>query len=413
MTHSTTGAGRVDDRSDRWRSVGLLVTSWLMWLFIGAWVITPSSILSLVMGDFGVREAAAAWIITAPQIAATITGIPIGIFLDRIDQRNAILAATGFLGLVGVGGTVAAGMGSYGVLVALRVLGGVSLVTIWTAQTALITRAFPSGVKATAVSIFVTGYPAGYAFGQFSGPVIADTLDWTATFALYTVLGFGFAVVFWLVARGVGGSGSDRTMSVPSRADLGRALSNPGVWGIAVIGFLSYMLYMIFNGWMPTYLSRTFEIGLAESGFYTALFPAIGILARPVGGLLSERVFGDRGRPVVGISYVIAGTAVLGMIFGSSLGVLLAGLVGAGFAIQLQFGLIYTMAQEYVPLNVASTTVALVSAIGWLGMFIGPPAVGALIEVSGSYNVIFLAAIALAFGGLLTALAISEPDATS
>lgn len=380
-----------------------------MWVFIGAWAITPSSILSLVMSAFGVRETAAAWIITAPQVAATITGIPIGMYLDRIDRRQAIMVAMGAMVLAGVGGTVAAGMGSYWGLIAFRLLGGLGLVTIWTAQTALITHAFPADRKATAVSIFVTGYPAGYAVGQFGSPVIATALDWTATFAIYTSVGFVFAMAFWLLGRGLVSNGGTETDSAPSRRELGRALADRGVWGVALISFLSYMLYMIFNSWMPTYLSQTYDIGLTQSGFYAALFPAIGILARPSGGLLSEQVFGGRGRPVVGLSFLLAGLGAVGMGFGATLVALILGLLTAGFALQLQFGLLYTMAQDYVPRNVAGTTVAVVSAIGWLGMFAGPPVVGALIELSASYSVIFGLALTLAVGGLLTVVAISEP----
>lgn len=378
-----------------------------MWLFIGAWAITPSSVLPIVMEAFGVRETAAAWIITAPQIAATITGIPIGMYLDRIDQRYAVFGATGFMLLVGVAGTVVAGVGAYWLLLASRALGGLGLVTIWTAQTAMVTRAFPSHREATAVGLFVTGYPAGYALGQFSGPLVASTFGWNATFGLYTGGAFAFAIGFWVLSRDVESAGG--STDAPSLAELGRTLTDRGVWGVAVLSFLSYTLYMIFNSWMPTYISKTFDVGLAQSGLYTALFPAIGILARPGGGLLSERLFGGRGRPVVGLSFLVAGLGAAAMAVGASLVALIGGLMLAGFALQLQFGLLYTMAQRYVPLNVAGTAVALVSAIGWLGMFAGPPTVGALIESSGSYGIIFALAVSLALGGIITVVTISEP----
>ncbi len=401
---------REDYLGHRWTDgpIGLLATAWFMWLFIGAWAITPSSVLPLAMEDFGVRETAAAWIITTPQLAATVTGIPIGMYLDRVDQRRSVFAAAGIMLVVGIAATLAAGAGMYWGLLGARVVGGLALVTIWTAQTAMITRAFPTDQEATAVGFFVTGYPAGYALGQFSGPLVASALDWTATFAIYAGGGFAFGVLFWVLSRGVSGVGT--LGSAPSIRELGRALTNVGVWGVSLLSLLAYMLYMIFNSWMPTYINTTFGVGLAQSGLYSALFPAIGIVSRPLGGYVSERVFDGRGRPVVAISFVVAGMTAAVMAFGETITALIVGLVAAGFFLQLQIGLLYTLVQAYVPGNVAGTAVAVVSAIGWLGIFVGPPAVGALIEVSGTYQVVFGAAVALAVAGAATVIAISEPE---
>ena len=387
--------------------VGLLVTGWFLWLFIGAWAITPSSVLPLTMEAFGIKETAAAWIITAPQIAAVVAGLPIGMALDRFDEGRAVLLSVVLLLGVGLANSVLAAGQAYYALLGTRVLGGFGLVTIWIAQTAMITRAFPAKREATAVSVFVTGYPAGYAFGQFTGPLIAGALDWTATFGVFAAGGFLFGVGFYLIDRGV--QSSTTSDGAPTRSDLRKALTNRGVWGVGIISFLSYMIYMIYNSWMPTYLTSTFEIELALGGLLTALFPAIGLLARPSGGLLSEQVFGGRSFPVIAISFVGSGLIAVGMLLSRTLLLLAGGLVVAGFAIQLQFGLLYTLVQRYVPRNVGGTAVSVVSAVGWLGTFAGPPILGASIEATGSYASVFTGAVLLAVGGLLTILVLTEP----
>jgi NNP family nitrate/nitrite transporter-like MFS transporter len=160
---------------------------------------------------------------------------------------------------------------------------------------------------------------------------------------------------------------------------------------------------------MPTFLASTYEIQLSTSGLVTALFPAIGLVARPVGGVLSEQGFDGRSLPVVGISFLGAGIVALALVFGGSLAFMAAGLVAAGFAIQLQFGLLYTLVQRYVPRSVGGTAVAVVSTVGWLGTFAGPPIVGAIIELTNSYATVFLTGILLAGGGAITVLALSEP----
>ncbi len=387
--------------------IGLIVSGWLFWLFIGAWAITPSSVLPLTMEAFEIRETAAAWLITAPQIAAVVAGLPVGMLLDRVDKGRAVLLSVVLLLVMGQVNTVFAAQNAYLALLGTRIIGGFGLVTIWIAHTAMITRAVPAAREATAVSMFVTGYPAGYAFGQFASPLIANLLDWTATFGVYTVVGFGFGTAFYLIDRHV--DAADTADAPPTRYELRSAITNPGVWGVGLISFLSYMIYMIYNSWMPTYLSQTFPIDLALGGIVTALFPAIGIVARPGGGLLSEEVFGGRSLPVIGISFLAAGLIAAGLGLSGTLLLMAAGLVGAGFAIQLQFGLLYTLVQRYVPRNVGGTAVSVVSTVGWLGTFAGPPILGAVIESTGSYEAVFWAAVVLSVGGLATILALSEP----
>jgi len=389
------------------RPIGLLGTGWLLWLFIGAWAITPSSVLPLTMEAFAIGETAAAWIITAPQIAAVIAGLPVGVLLDRVDNGRAVLVSVALLVLVGVANSTFAAGGAYVALLGTRVLGGLGLVTIWIAQTAMITRAFPAKREATAVGLFVTGYPAGYAFGQFTAPLVATLLDWTATFGVYAMGGSLFGVAFWLINRQNGATNA--AGNTPSLNEFKQALADSGVWGVGLISFLSYMLYMIFNSWMPTYLSRTYEIDLALGGIVTALFPAIGIIARPGGGMLSEQVFDGRSLPVILISFVAAGVIATGLGLGGTLFVMAIGLVAAGFAIQLQFGLLYTLVQRYVPRNVGGTAVSVVSTVGWLGTFLGPPIVGAIIETTGSYGSVFATGTVLAILGTVTILVLSEP----
>ncbi|MEF8772226.1 MFS transporter [Halodesulfurarchaeum sp.] len=387
--------------------VGLLVTGWLLWLFIGAWAITPSSVLPLTMEAFEIQETAAAWIITAPQLAAVVAGLPVGMALDRIDKGRAVLLSSLLLVVVGLINSAVAAGDAYYALLGSRVIGGFGLVTIWIAQTAMITRAFPAKREATAVSLFVTGYPSGYAFGQFMGPVVANALDWTATFGVFTTLGFVFGAGFYLIDRRV--KATETVGSAPSTSDLRKALMNRGVWGVGLISLLSYMIYMIYNSWMPTYLTSTFEIELALGGLLTALFPAIGLLARPGGGLLSEQVFGGRSFPMIAISFAGSGLVAVGMILSKRLVVVAGGLVVAGFAIQLQFGLLYTLVQRYVPRNVGGTAVSVVSAVGWLGTFVGPPILGAVIETTGNYGSVFTGAVLLALGGIVTILVLTEP----
>jgi NNP family nitrate/nitrite transporter-like MFS transporter len=201
--------------------------------------------------------------------------------------------------------------------------------------------------------------------------------------------------------------------SAPELAEFKKVLLNRGVWGVCALSLFVYMLYMVFNGWMPTYLTNTFDLSLTRSGLFTALFPAVGMLSRPLGGALSDRLFDQRRRPVVFVSFLGSGLAVLALYYSPTVAVLLVSLVVAGFFVQLQVALLFTYVQEFVPANVAGTAIAVVSVIGWLGAFIGPVAVGWLIQTTESYVVIFGYAVVLAVAGLVVVAVVDESNANT
>jgi NNP family nitrate/nitrite transporter-like MFS transporter len=165
---------------------------------------------------------------------------------------------------------------------------------------------------------------------------------------------------------------------------------------------------MVFNSWMPTYITSQFGISLAESGSFVALFPAIGILARPAGGWVSDGWLEHRRRPVFAASFTGASVLAVAMLYSTTVAALVGVLVLAGVFIQLQIGLLYQSVQEFAAPSVAGTAVSLASIAGWLGSFVAPVAVGELVATAGTYTAVFGFAVALGLGGVLTVWRMAE-----
>jgi len=380
--------------------VVLLGTGWLFLLFMGGYVIAPASLLPRVMADLGAGEGAGAALISMPQVAATLLGLPVGIYLDRIESRAAVPGAAGLLFLGSAVDWVAATGGNYPLLVASRLVAGVGMFVLWVVGTNAVSSAFPPDRRATATSVFITGYPAGYAFGQVAAPLVAGVVGWPGVFPVFGGAVLAMSLAFYLVAGRV--TTFDAGTATPEGIDFKRVLTNRNVWGVATLSFLGYSLYMLFNSWMPTYMSRQFGISLVESGLFVALFPAVGLLSRPAGGWLSDGPFGRRRRPVFVVSFVGAMALAVAMRYSTTIPLLVAGLAVSGFFIQLQIGLLYQYVQEFVEANVAGTAISLVSVTGWLGSFVAPVVVGELIALSGGFVVIFGFALAVGAAGLVT-----------
>jgi NNP family nitrate/nitrite transporter-like MFS transporter len=398
------GSRRLDELLT-WRGA-TIASGWFVLLFVGAYLITPASILPLVMDDLGTTEAVSAALVSMPQVAATVIGIPVGIYLDRVETRSVVPAAAAVLFAGSLGDWAAASGGEVTLLIGSRLFAGVGMFVLWVVCINVASSTVPPDRRATATSLIISGYPAGYALGQLSAPRVAAVVGWPGVFPVFGGAVLALSVVFYVAVGQV--SRFEAASDPPDLAEFKRVFTNRDVWSVVVVTVLGYSLYMVFNSWMPTYIVRQFGVSLAESGAFVALFPAVGVFARPVGGWLSDTVLGQRRRPVFAVSFLGATVLAVAIRYSPTITVLVAMLVLAGVFIQLQIGLMYQSAQEFVDRNAAGTAVALASVAGWLGSFVAPVAVGELVATSGTYTVVFGFAVALGVAGVLTVWRMTE-----
>ncbi|MFB6299522.1 MAG: nitrate/nitrite transporter [Halobacteriales archaeon] len=399
-----TGRGRID--YDRRRSWLITFTVWLLLVFIVAYEIVPASLLPLVMESLNVGPTAASWLVSSLVLGMAVFSVPVGIVLDRIDNRRAIGLGTIATGAMIVWGYEAGRTGAYLSLLVSRFLAGMTIVVVWTAGVNVVGAAFEDERQATAIGVFATGVPAGFALGQFSGPLLATRFGWAGTFLVYGAFAGIAMVVYWLISRR--SQPTTTTDDLPTTDDFRQVLTSRNVWIVSIIAFAAFSLNLIFNNWMPTYITQQFSVSLAEGGLLAAIFPAIGIISRAASGTISDRLFDNRRRPIVLISFGVVTPLVFGFGLIKVVVMLLFGLIAAGFFIQLGLGLLFTYVRELVAKNVVGTALAVLNAVGFVGGFSAPIITGTLIERTGSFAAVFAYAGGLAV--LSTVLAWYAPE---
>jgi predicted MFS family arabinose efflux permease len=389
------------------RSVALVAGLFVLSAAAGAYEIAPASVVPLVREGLGIGPTAAGWLVSVMYLTAVVLSVPVGVALDRFDVRLAVaLAATGLLAS-GVWGWVAATDGAYWWLIASRVLGGVSYVVFWNAGADLAGQAVDADVRATAVSAFTASAPVGFALGQFGGPLVAEAFGWPAIFPAFASLGVVGVVVFLVATAGRSFRDGIETPS-PDRSQFRDVFANRAVWTLSALSFLGFSLYLFVNSWLPSYLNTELEgVSLALAGALTAVFPAMGVVSRTSGGVLSDRLFDGRRRPVVVASFLLTAPAIAGFVAFTAVPAVVALTVVSGFAIQLALGLLYTYVTEVVEPAVTSTAISVMTSVGLFGAFLAPIVAGEIIATAG-YQAAFLAAFAVSLAGV--ALAWRAPD---
>jgi len=371
---------------------------------LAAYEIVPASVTPLIQESLRVGPTAAGLLVGVMFGTAVVVSLPAGAVLDRTDSRTAMAIAVGMLVIAGLWGWRAGRRGQYESILASRALGGAAYVVVWNAGIDMVSRAVEGSHRATAVGIFTASGPVGFALGQGTGPLIAQRFGWSTVFLAFIAPAIAGLAVFWPASRGHGESRGD----APSLREFGAVLQSPSVWLVGALGFLGYALYLFVNSWGSSYLTQELNFSLAVSGLVVAVFPAVGVLSRISGGLISDRVFDGRRRPVVLWSFGLAAPLLLGFTQLRSLGLLVAVLLLIGFAVQLTLGLSFTYVREVVDLRVAATAVAFQTSIGLAGAFVAPIAGGIVVNRAG-FEPAFLLAGAVAVAGIIVTWQAPEP----
>jgi predicted MFS family arabinose efflux permease len=379
-------------------AVGCLLGVWLLSVVTQGYIIVPASVLPIITTEFAVPSSTAVLIVSATPGAWALTNFAFGIGIDEFGDVTSIIAAV----LVVVGAALlswwAGSNRLFWVLILARLIAGAGIGIIWTASANVVGQIFATDTRGTALGLFTTSAPAGFALGQIVTPYVAQAYNWAATFLLVAAGSLLALGLFWISLRNV--QLRDRESTGNAFRNFWQVLgSRPVRFGCAM-AFAAYSLYLFMNSWMPTYLAENFEVSLALGGLLSALFPAVGIISRAGGGYLSDRLLGQRRLPVIKVSFLVALPVTLLIARTSSVGLIALFLVVAGFVIQLTFGIVYTYVQESVDPDVSGTALSMLGTAGISGAFTAPLVAGVLIDATDTYASAFAYAVAIAVLGL-------------
>ena len=355
-----------------------------------AYLFAPAPVVPLLVAEFGVDKPTAGLAISATFLAWVLLQLPGGLLMDRYDNRLLVWTGAGLLFAAAVAGTLAP---DYRTFLLTRFLAGGSALFLWTAAANVVDRSFPVSKRAVGTGLFIASAPAGVTLAQFAGPLIAAAAGWRATLLVYpTVTAVGLPFLYLLLRDPVRNE---------SRLELGAfaaALRNRTVLLVSVSSFCAYSLFVFFNSWMPTYGTDVVSLDLATAGALTAIVPAMGLLARPGGGWLSDRI-GGRRRPVLVGTFLLVLPALLAVTAVSSVLGYAAVLVLAGVGSQLGTGVFYVYVGELSAEGTRGTGLAVLTTFSISGALTAPVFTGWLIE-RFSWDAAF------GFGGLLAGVGI-------
>jgi len=160
----------------------------------------------------------------------------------------------------------------------------------------------------------------------------------------------------------------------------------PVTWQMSFLYAVAFGGFVAFSTYLPTYLKDVYDFDLTGAGTRTAGFAVAAVIARPIGGVLSDRI---GPRPVAATAF--AGTAVMALVVAlqpdpeisaGTTFVLMAAFLGLGA------GGIFAWVAALAPQARVGTVTGIVGAAGGLGGYFPPLVMGATYdEADHSYTV--------------------------
>ena len=186
----------------------------------------------------------------------------------------------------------------------------------------------------------------------------------------------------------------------------------PVTWQMSFLYAVAFGGFVAFSTYLPTYLKDVYSFDLTEAGTRTAGFAIAAVIARPVGGVLSDKV-GPRAVAITSF----AGAAVMAIVVAlqpaPEVPAGLAFVVLAAF-LGLGTGGVFAWVAALAPRERVGSVSGLVGAAGGLGGFFPPLVMGATYnEADHSYTVgLILLCVTAVVALLFTAFGIRKRPTT-
>jgi NNP family nitrate/nitrite transporter-like MFS transporter len=361
-------------------TIGFTVNFWA-WALLGP--LGPG-----VKERLGLSFAAQSLLVAVPVVVGSLGRIPVGALTDRFGARVMFpvislitivpvltlsvvssypaLIITGFF--LGIGGTTFAV--------------GVPLVSGW----------YPPARKGFAIGVFGIG-TGGTAIANFSTVKLADAYGQKIPFLLVAAILAGYAVVAFLLIRDApnrqrpAGSAWGRTV------DVGRL---PVTWQMCFLYAVGFGGFVAFSVYLPAYLKTGYGLTANDAALRTAGFVVLAVIARPVGGWLSDRI-----HPVPVLVWSFAGVALFAVVQAFQpplMPVATIAFLGMAALLGAAGGAVFALVGKVAPADKVGTVTGVVGAAGGLGGFIPPLIMGWVYGVENSYAIglMLLSDVALA-----------------
>ena len=263
-------------------ATGHAVFHWIIQSFV---VVLPE-----IQSTFNLNAVGVGGVITIRELASGAVQLPGGVIVDLIRRYWGWLLA-GCLTASGLGSLV---MGISPVYPLLLV--GMAVVamshSIWHLPASASLSYHFAHRRGMALAFHGVGGSVGDVVGPLATGALLLVLGWRGLLSVYAVAPFflGFVAVWAFRNIGQIQEADGTKVELAARVEMTkRLMKSPLLWGITFVRGLRGMALVALVTVLPLYLANDLDLGPFSRGFHIGLLIAVGLLAKPAAGYVSDR----------------------------------------------------------------------------------------------------------------------------
>ena len=387
--------------------MNLALATWVSAINFWAWnMIGPLS--TTYAGDLSLSSTQASMLVATPILVGALGRIVVGSLTDRFGGRvmfiTICVASIVPVLAVGVAGTI----GSYPLLLVCGFFLGIAG-TVFAVGIPFANSWYEPSRRGFATGVFGAGM-VGTALSAFFTPRF---VAWFGLLTTHVVIAAALAITAVICVLAMRNSPTFTPNTAPVLPKLKAAAKLRVTWEMCFLYAVVFGGFVAFSNYLPTYIKTVYDFSAVDAGARTAGFALAAVIARPIGGALSDRI-----PPKYVVLVSLAGTALTAFLavfqpppdlWAAATFIALALFLGMGT------GGVFAWVARRAPAESVGSVTGIVAAAGGLGGYFPPLVMGATYNAEDNhytFGLLLLVATALiALGYTAVRLHAREPVA--
>jgi predicted MFS family arabinose efflux permease len=345
-------------------------------------------VLSLVMTEFKLSYAQGGLLMSLFALPGIALSIPAGILADRYGQKTIGIIA---FALTIAGTAIFASGDSLPVLVLGRVVAGAGALTLAVLAPQLLAQWFTGREMGIAMGVVNTALPLGTVLSLNFLSILGENLGWRASAWLSAAVPLISLLVFIFLFAPAPGT-SQRTRSEGESFLQSIRLAGVSIWIVGIAWMLFNAAVISMFTFTPEFL-QSHGFSIASAGFVTSAVMWPTLLLSTLVGFLIDKI--DHKRSIIAIGGLAA--AILIVMIPTATSWILALMLLIGVAQTLIPAPAYALVAEVSSPERLGLGFGIFATCLNVGIVAGPVAVGAIRDVTGSYQASYALMAGLAF----------------
>jgi NNP family nitrate/nitrite transporter-like MFS transporter len=264
------------------RNVGVLAGGFLAFFSLNILNTSYSIVMALIKADLNLTYTMSGALTSVYFVGYAIGQVPWGALADRIGSKRVMVAS-----ILGIAvSTILFGFAQgFWQAARARLVSGLLGAGVFVPGVRLVSGWFPPEERGTALGIFSIGASVGLISSSTLSPYIATLIGWRATIMGIGLLGLTLTAVMWVTLKD-----NEAEKRTGGDGDLRDVLTDRSFWALGAIQMARLGANYVFIAWLPLLLQEEFGMTIVAAGAAFSLFNIAGMVANPLGGIISDRL---------------------------------------------------------------------------------------------------------------------------